>query len=275
MLRVDRPTVLLGHLGDGGPARGHLGGHDERRQPAVAQASHPAQLGGGEAAEPDVGRLLERLRDHLQCLEVEARAVVVDGVLQPQAPDQRQGLVEPRRPLAACHAEGLLLVGVGDAETEGRQEPPAREAVEAGQLLGQHHGVAAGQHQDAGAELQLLRASRGERHAHDRVGGLAAEALGEPEAVEAQPLEGIDRVGEALVVELGARAQAVADADLHPGIVAHADQGGASPAGVPLCAPGGCPTVPVRRPAAHAPVAAQASARREGAGGRSPAPRPR
>ena len=90
--------------------------------------------------------------------------------------------------------------------------------------------------------FSFVRASGRERHAHDRVGGLAAEALGEPEAVEAQPLEGIDRVGEALVVELGARAEAVADADLHPGIVARARPGGASPTGVPCARLGGCPT---------------------------------
>ena len=101
----------------------------------------------------------------------------------------------------ARDAEGLLLVRVGDAEAEGRQQPSAGQAVEGGQLLGQHDRVAAGEHQHARAELQLGRAAGGVGHADDRVGGLAADALGEPEAVEAQPLEGVDRLGEALVVE--------------------------------------------------------------------------
>ena len=54
---------------------------------------------------------------------VEARAVVVDGVLGPEAAHERQGLVEPRGPLAPLDPERLLLVRVGDAEAERGEQP--------------------------------------------------------------------------------------------------------------------------------------------------------
>ena len=66
------------------PVAGRRRGH-ERGQPAVGQAPDPAQLRRGDAAEPHVGRLLDRLGQHPQALVVEAGAVVVDRVLQSRA----------------------------------------------------------------------------------------------------------------------------------------------------------------------------------------------
>ena len=55
----------------------------------------------------------------------------------------------------------------------------------------------------------------GEGHPDDGVRRAAADALGEPEAVEAERLQCVDDTGEALVVEGGTNSEAVADADLH------------------------------------------------------------
>src|SRR5205823_442534 len=101
----------------------------EARQPPVAQASHPAELRRRPPSEPDVERLLAGLGQHAQALVAEAVAVVVDAVLGPDTAEKREGFVEPRRPLPARHAEGLLLVRLHGAEAEGRQEPPSREAI--------------------------------------------------------------------------------------------------------------------------------------------------
>ena len=163
--------MLGGDLLDDRPAGGGVGGRDERRQPAVGQPADPAQLGRGDAAEPDVEA--GRLRAHLQALVVEALAVVVDDVVEPARPHHGERLVEPARPLAALDAERLVLAGVGDAEPERRQQPPAGHHGERGQLLGQHDRVAAGQHEHAHAELEARRAAGGVGHRHHRVGRLA------------------------------------------------------------------------------------------------------
>jgi hypothetical protein len=52
-------------------------------------------------------------------------------------------------------------------------------------------------------------------HRHQRVGRVAADALAEPQAVEAQRLERVDHLREAAVVELGAHPEPEPDAHLH------------------------------------------------------------
>ena len=131
---------------------------------------------------------------------MEQRSVVIDRVLGPQAPHERQRLVEPRRPLPALDAERLLLVCVRDAETESRQQPPARHPIEARHRLRHQDGIASGQHHDARAELQLLGTARGVRHAHDGIGRFAADPFREPQRVEAQSLEVVDERTEPVVV---------------------------------------------------------------------------
>ena len=75
-------------------ARRRLRGRREARQPAVGEPADASQLTGGAAAEPDVRRLLHRADADADALVVEVRAVVVDGVLGPEATDQCQ---RPRR----------------------------------------------------------------------------------------------------------------------------------------------------------------------------------
>ena len=104
--------------------------------------------------------MLRGLRQDAQTFVVEALAVVIDLVLEPEAPDERERLLEPRRALLAGHPECLLLGGVRDAETERREQATLAEQVEARELLGEEDGVAAGEHLHARAELELLGAAR-------------------------------------------------------------------------------------------------------------------
>jgi hypothetical protein len=99
------------------------------------------------------------------------------------------------------HTERLLLVRVGYAKSEGRQQTAARELIDRRQLLGEHDRIATGQHEHAHAELELCSACGRERDRRDRVGSLAADPLAQPEAVEAQPFEVVDEDREARVVQ--------------------------------------------------------------------------
>ena len=146
---------------------------------------------------------------------MEALAVVVDDVVEPARPHHGQRLVEPACPFASLDPERLVLAGVGDAEAERRQQAPAGHHGQRRQLLGQHDRVAAGQHQHAHPELEARRAPGGVRHRHDRVGRVAADALGQPQAVEAEPLERVDDVAELGSVQPGPCPEPDADAHLH------------------------------------------------------------
>ena len=149
-------------------------------------------------------------------LELEVFADVVDGLLGPEPPDERQGFVEPRRPLLAVDPEHLLLHGVDHAEAERRQRPPAAEPIERGPRLGQQHRITAGKHLHAGAELELLRAAGCERQAHHRLGRRGCGALGQPQRVEPQPLQPVDEHTEVVSVgRWGESGQADTDANLH------------------------------------------------------------
>src|SRR5690606_2731190 len=129
---IDLPVVLGGDPLDLGPAGGDVLGRAEAGKPAIAQPAGAAQLRRRHAAEPDLDGLLDRSGPDPGTLVPEERALVVDGVLGPDPPEQREGLVEALRPLGALDAEGLLLGGIDLAEPEGRQEAAAGEAVEAG-----------------------------------------------------------------------------------------------------------------------------------------------
>ena len=206
-------------------------GHRERRQPAVAEASGAPQLGRRGAAQPDVDRLLDGPGPQGHAVDVEVLAVVVDVVLGPQAAHERHRLVEQAGPGRALDPEGPVLGRDRGPEPHARQQPPARQAVEAGQLLGQHHGIAAGHHEHAGAQLELAGAAGGHGQGHERVGRRAGEALAQPQRVEPALLEGVDEACELLAVtrqRLGAEPHA--DADLH---ALHVVPTAAVPAGSP------------------------------------------
>ena len=105
---------------------------------------------------------------------------------------------------------------VGHTEAECREEAAVREAVEAGELLGQHGEVPAGQHQHGEPELHAGRAPRRIREAHDRVGTLAAQPLAQPQRVEAELFQRVDEGVERLVVVgEAASTEAETDTNLH------------------------------------------------------------
>ena len=111
---------------------------------------------------------------------MEPSAVVVDGVLGPEPPEQRQGFVEDLRAVTPLDPEGLLLDRVRDTEPEGRKRATVRQHVERRPLLGDERGRTAGQHRDAGAELDAPRTRGGEGQCQDRIGRRATDALGQP-----------------------------------------------------------------------------------------------
>ena len=165
VLRLDLAARLGGVRLDGDDAVPHVLGRAERGQPAVAQAAAAPQLGRCDAAQPDVERLLEREGPHDRALVAEALALVIDGLAGPEAAEERQHLVEELRPGATLHAERLVLAGVGRAETEGREQPAAAQAVEGRQLLRQQHRVAPGHHEHGEPELDLGREAGGDAEA--------------------------------------------------------------------------------------------------------------
>ena len=119
MLAIDLAAGGVGRSLDHHPTVGGFPGGAEAGQPAVAEAADPAQLTRRSPAQPDVEPLLMRFYPDGHCVKVEAGPVVVDPIFGPQPADQRQRLVEPRRPVASGHAERLLLGAVGDAQAEG------------------------------------------------------------------------------------------------------------------------------------------------------------
>ena len=109
VLGVDRASRGGRRLDHDLASGGRLLGRGERRQPAVGEPPDSSQLAGRPPTEPDVGRVLHRQDADADARVVEARAVVIDGRLGPQAAHQRQRLVEPRGALLARDAERLLL----------------------------------------------------------------------------------------------------------------------------------------------------------------------
>ena len=120
---------------------------------------------------------------------------MVDRVLGPQATHERQRLVEPRRALARSMPNACCSCAVGDTEAERGQQPPAGHPVEARHRLRHQHRVAARKHHDAGAELQLLRATGRIGHADDGIGRLASDPLGQPQASRSASVRGRRRTG--------------------------------------------------------------------------------
>ena len=96
------------------------GSHPSPRRPTRRSSRR------GDAAEPHVERLLHRLGPHGHALEVEAGAVVVDGVLGPEPPHQRRA---PRRtawpaPRARRRTPAARAGRRRRARTPGSSRPP-------------------------------------------------------------------------------------------------------------------------------------------------------
>ena len=120
-----------------------------------------------------------------------------------------------------------MLGGVGDAEPERRKAAAATDDIEACQHLGHQDRVAARYHRDGRAEFQVLAAAGDVGHRHDRIELHRIDALGEPQAVEAETVEVIDDGTESgefspgLRVETRDGAEGVTDAHLHAQTMTH------------------------------------------------------
>ena len=215
MLRVDRPAVIGGHLLDDDAATNGIGRRRERRQPAIGEAAGAPQLGIGDTTEPHVDRLLQRLRQHTEIVVVKALAVVRERARCPRPAQHGERLVEDRRPLGAGDPERLLLVWIGDAEPERRQQATTRQLVDRRQLLGEHDRIAARQHEHAHPELEVRRTTGGEGDRRHRLGRRGPDPLAEPQAVESKPLECVDDVAERRSVQLRPDPEPESHADLH------------------------------------------------------------
>src|SRR5437773_7439642 len=109
MLAVDLPLSLGRGLLDHQPTGRRFRWRAEAGQPTVAQAANSPQRTRRCSAEPDLERLLKRLRSDRETVIAEARPFVINLVLTPEPSQQGQHLVEPGCPLAALNAERLLL----------------------------------------------------------------------------------------------------------------------------------------------------------------------
>ena len=118
--------------------------------------------------------------------------------------------------LGALDPEGLLFERIGDAEAYSRKQSTTRQTVERRQFLGEHHRIAARDHEHAGAELQSRGARRRERQGDERIGSLTRDALAEPDRIETEVFEKIHEGCERVrPIRQCASAEPEPDTDLH------------------------------------------------------------
>ena len=169
------------------PARRASPGSTKLGEPAVAEPADPPQLARGPAAEPHVGRLLHRLRQHPEPLVVEAGAVVVDGVLASRSGGSSGSASSNHGARSLARDAERLLLGAGLATPSpnaGSSRPPESTSRLASSLASSA-GLRPGSTCTLVPSLSLRRAPGRDREADDRVGRVAAHPLREPERVEA------------------------------------------------------------------------------------------
>ena len=219
MLGVDGAVVRVGRLDDHRDGGGDVGRGAERRQPSVAEPPDPTQLARRDAAEPQLERLLHRLRARPGCPRSGTtgrrgrRRPRSRGGAAAAATRRRSWLGRPARRRTPAARGGrrprARTRGAAARPTAGRASPAPRPAGP---------GCARAAPARDMPSLSLVGAGGGVRQRDERIGGLAADALAQPEAVEAEPFEVVDERAERLaVVGHRARAQAVPDPDLHEG----------------------------------------------------------
>ena len=213
---VDCSPVVFGGLVHLYPTfRSHLWSA-ERWKPAVAESAAAFELNIGPATEPDVHWGLVGFRLQFDAVVLETLALMSDWSVFPELFQQWEGFVEDLGSFPAFNPEELLLDWIGDAESERRQQPTARQSIEAGKFFGQHGWIAPRQHQHRHPKLEFAGPTRRVREPNDGVGALAAEALAQPDAVELERLECVDeRIEGVPVVGETTRSEAVANSNLH------------------------------------------------------------
>jgi CofD-related protein of GAK system len=196
--------------------------------PAVAAAHGPLERAGAHAADDDGRvRLLDRTRLRVDPVERDEAALEARSLLRPERAHRLDILVGARALVFEGHAERVeLLLQVADAEPE--DEAPAREYVEAAELLREHERVALRQDHDAGAEADRLgrrgdvgQRSRRVQHGEVRRSGRRRRLRGRqhhvltgPDRIEAGGLGGARRRHCGLRLRAGSRSDSEV-AELH------------------------------------------------------------
>ncbi len=139
-------------------------------------------------------------------------------ILAQRYAQQLERLVEYGRPLSVGHDEQVTFDGQRRPQAEHRQNPFGCDRRQRGELLGDQHGVTAGQHRHRGADLQSGRAGKRERHADERVDEVRVDQLGEPQRVDAGALEMVDSLGQVLRADVGSKPDS--ETDFHTRLLA-------------------------------------------------------
>src|SRR4051794_6158038 len=161
------PAVRRGLAHDVDQGRQLLGG--AAGEEAVAEAAGPLGRGAGVASDHDRHRALGRLRVGRHPLEAGELAREAGSVRSPQGAHRGHVLVGPGAAPLPRDAEGVeLLAEPADADAD--LDPPAREAVERGQLLGQHDRVALGEDEDASRQADPARGRGDVGQPDERIG---------------------------------------------------------------------------------------------------------
>jgi len=194
VILVDRPPMSGGRRLDGFDHNAGLLGCLWPRLPARADTRGALNGCFRVAADPHRDVRLQRARRDRGALELVVAAVEIDAFLAPQAPDDLEPLVGLAAAALGVDAERLPFGRGRAANAERRQEPPLRQHVDGGALLGDEYWIAERQRNDVHAELESLGApgNRGDGcHAfEDRFA--ADDAIRLPEAVDAALLAQID-----------------------------------------------------------------------------------
>src|SRR3989442_1141033 len=129
--------------------------------------------------------------------EARVRALVLRNIAGPGRLDRAEIVVAQAPALPEWQAE-VYELGLVPAHADAEDEAPARRLVDGGCRLGGHEGVPVGKHDDAGAEVDALRAPGEVREERKRVwpvaaivlggGGLGEDMIRDEDAVETQLL---------------------------------------------------------------------------------------
>jgi hypothetical protein len=101
----------------------------------------------------------------------------VDDWRDPQLAEQGDLLLDARSAPGERHAEGLVLDGV-PTDADAQADATAGQVVDLGHLLGPERGLALGQDQDAGDQLDARRAAGQVGHRHQRLVELGGDRVG-------------------------------------------------------------------------------------------------
>src|SRR6266404_7368350 len=131
----------------------------------IAKTRGAAQCRRGEAAQPDRRmRLLDRLRCHLNVLEVEELALEGDGLSGKRAPNYVEGLVASRSALLVGHTETFELFPF-EADPGAELETTAGDHINGRNVLGKAYGIVKRRQEHAGYDADPLGAG-GDRRGH-------------------------------------------------------------------------------------------------------------